>query len=135
MLWWPCHEVYKVIAWGCQKTGVVRVVWEPWQVYGFCATCISCICDFLHALTASGLSPRSPVPGHPSLAGEEEHQGKLPLEVCYLRHAFGLGEHYNSTKKLLFVADSDGDGSADDEQQQQQQPVAGEEEITDGQGI
>lgn len=30
--------------------------------------------------------------------------GKPPaLEVCYLQHAFGLGEHYNSTKKQRFV--------------------------------
>jgi hypothetical protein len=26
------------------------------------------------------------------------------LEICYLRHAFGLGEHYNSTKKALLGA-------------------------------
>ena len=37
-------------------------------------------------------------------AGEAEFSDKPALEVCYLRHAFGLGEHYNSTKKLLFGA-------------------------------
>jgi OTU domain-containing protein 6 len=25
------------------------------------------------------------------------------LTLCFLRHAYGLGEHYNSTKKLLFA--------------------------------
>lgn len=37
-------------------------------------------------------------------AGEGEFADKPPLEICYLRHAFGLGEHYNSTKKLLLGA-------------------------------
>jgi hypothetical protein len=32
-----------------------------------------------------------------SFAGEEE--GKS-LQLCYLRHAFGLGEHYNSVAAL-----------------------------------
>lgn len=29
-------------------------------------------------------------------AGDE----KGSLQLCYLRHAFGLGEHYNSVNKL-----------------------------------
>jgi hypothetical protein len=37
-------------------------------------------------------------------AGEGEDTDKPALEICYLRHAFGLGEHYNSTKKLLLGA-------------------------------
>lgn len=54
------------------------------------------------------------------VAGEGEFADKPALEVCYLRHAFGLGEHYNSTKKLLFgAADLQGDeeeeGSAEAE--------------------
>lgn len=34
----------------------------------------------------------------------EEFAGEGPtLTLCFLRHAFGLGEHYNSTRKLLFA--------------------------------
>ena len=36
----------------------------------------------------------------PILTLGEQHQGKPPLRVCYLRMAFALGEHYNSTTKL-----------------------------------
>jgi OTU domain-containing protein 6 len=36
--------------------------------------------------------------------GEEFKGNGPPLQLCYLKHAFGLGEHYNSTKKLLFAA-------------------------------
>eukprot|EP00878_Enallax_costatus_P033948 GHUV01037539.1.p1 GENE.GHUV01037539.1~~GHUV01037539.1.p1 ORF type:complete len:139 (+),score=40.62 GHUV01037539.1:473-889(+) len=38
-----------------------------------------------------------------SLGDEYAGDDKVALEVCYLRHAFGLGEHYNSTKKQRFV--------------------------------
>jgi OTU domain-containing protein 6 len=55
----------------------------------------------------------------PIKVGEQySGEGKpSPLELCYLRHAFGLGEHYNSTKKLLFAVDDyDADeGDGDDE--------------------
>lgn len=33
------------------------------------------------------------------------------LVVCYLRHAFGLGKHYNRTKRLLFGAHERGGGA------------------------
>jgi OTU domain-containing protein 6 len=34
----------------------------------------------------------------------EEHQGRgPPLQLCYLQHAFGLGQHYNSLKPLGFA--------------------------------
>lgn len=36
-------------------------------------------------------------------AGSQGGLGKLQL--CYLRHAFGLGEHYNSVKALTEVDD------------------------------
>lgn len=32
--------------------------------------------------------------------GQEHASSEPPLQVCYLRHAFGLGEHYNSLQKL-----------------------------------
>lgn len=39
--------------------------------------------------------------GLPSLTLGEEFNGSAdPLQVCYLRHAFGLGEHYNSLEAL-----------------------------------
>lgn len=39
-----------------------------------------------------------------SLGEEYAADDKQPaLELCFLRHAFGLGEHYNSTKKQRFV--------------------------------
>ncbi|KAF8065793.1 OTU5 [Scenedesmus sp. PABB004] len=42
--------------------------------------------------------------GMAALSVGDEHAGAAPpLEVCYLRHAFGLGEHYNSTKPARFV--------------------------------
>lgn len=48
-------------------------------------------------------------------AGEEEYADKPALEVCYLRHAFGLGEHYNSTKKLLLGALVEDEDEGDEE--------------------
>eukprot|EP00195_Chlamydomonas_chlamydogama_P017882 CAMPEP_0202896522 /NCGR_PEP_ID=MMETSP1392-20130828/5518_1 /ASSEMBLY_ACC=CAM_ASM_000868 /TAXON_ID=225041 /ORGANISM="Chlamydomonas chlamydogama, Strain SAG 11-48b" /LENGTH=366 /DNA_ID=CAMNT_0049581913 /DNA_START=53 /DNA_END=1153 /DNA_ORIENTATION=- len=48
--------------------------------------------------------------GMPPLSLGDEHQGNGCLEVCYLRHAFGLGEHYNSVEKL----GSSGDSAAQD---------------------
>jgi hypothetical protein len=54
-------------------------------------------------------------------AGEEEYADKPALEVCYLRHAFGLGEHYNSTKKLLLGALADDE---DDEESAEAEAVA-----------
>lgn len=37
--------------------------------------------------------------GMPLVVMGEGHPG-APLSVCYMRHAFGLGEHYNSTQPL-----------------------------------
>jgi len=38
--------------------------------------------------------------GMPTIRMGEAHGGKRPtLTVCYQRHAFGLGEHYNSTER------------------------------------
>eukprot|EP00775_Hariotina_reticulata_P010756 gene10756-10912_t len=54
----------------------------------------------------------------------EQYSGadKAPLlELCYLRHAFGLGEHYNSTKTLLFAVVDDDDDNDDDENELHQQ--------------
>lgn len=50
-------------------------------------------------------------------AGDGEFSDKPVLEICYLRHAFGLGEHYNSTKKLLLggLAGGAADGGDDEE--------------------
>lgn len=39
-----------------------------------------------------------------TLGDEYAGDDKPPaLEICYLRHAFGLGEHYNSTRQKRFV--------------------------------
>lgn len=56
--------------------------------------------------------------------GSECVEQQEPLVVCYLRHAFGLGEHYNSVKQQLIVPGSDNDDEDDveDQTQQQQQP-------------
>jgi hypothetical protein len=70
-----------------------------------------------------------------TIGDEFAGEGKAPaLEVCYVRHAFGLGEHYNSTKKARFVRFSiegeDGEqaaGDTGDKQQQQQQGEAEDE--------
>ncbi|WIA37258.1 hypothetical protein OEZ86_014203 [Tetradesmus obliquus] len=68
-----------------------------------------------------------------TIGDEFAGEGKAPpLEVCYLRHAFGLGEHYNSTKKARFVRFSlaedaeAGEEEAGDEQQQQQDSISGQ---------
>jgi hypothetical protein len=47
--------------------------------------------------------------------------------VCYLRHAFGLGEHYNSTKRLLPFSTVEGKGEEEEEQGEQVDAAAGEE--------
>ena len=38
--------------------------------------------------------------GMPTVTLGDEFAGKpaAPLTLCYMRHAFGLGEHYNSTE-------------------------------------
>jgi hypothetical protein len=59
-----------------------------------------------------------------SPAGEEEYADKPALEVCYLRHAFGLGEHYNSTKKLLLGALVDDEDDAVEESAEAPEVVA-----------
>jgi hypothetical protein len=78
--------------------------------------------------------------GMPTVTIGDEYagEGKAPaLELCYLRHAFGLGEHYNSTKKARFVRFSiegeEGEG-AGEQQQQQQQQQQGEEQDGDEAG-
>ena len=42
----------------------------------------------------------------------EGHPG-APLSICYMRHAFGLGEHYNSTQPLQTEPAGEGADSAD----------------------
>jgi len=45
----------------------------------------------------------------------EEHGG-APLTLCFLRHALGLGDHFNSTKKLLIaVGGEEEEGEEGDE--------------------
>jgi hypothetical protein len=39
----------------------------------------------------------------------------LLLQVCYLRHAFGLGDHYNSTKQRRVRFSGIGDSDDEDE--------------------
>ena len=41
--------------------------------------------------------------GMPLLIMGEDHPGPA-LKVCYMRHAFGLGEHYNSVQPLSSTA-------------------------------
>jgi hypothetical protein len=71
-----------------------------------------------------------------TIGDEFAGEGKAPaLEVCYLRHAFGLGEHYNSTKKARFVRFLlEGENGAGDKEQQQQQQQ-GEEESGDEEDV
>lgn len=48
----------------------------------------------------------------PTLELGEEYKGQGPtLRVCYLRHAYGLGEHYNSV-----VPDSGEEEGGDEEE-------------------
>lgn len=37
----------------------------------------------------------------PVQMGEEYASNRPPLQVCYLRHAYGLGEHFNSCGPML----------------------------------
>ncbi len=41
--------------------------------------------------------------GMPEVTLGDEFSSQGVLEVCYLRHAFGLGEHYNSVEALVKV--------------------------------
>lgn len=63
-------------------------------------------------------------------AGETDFADKPALEVCYLRHAFGLGEHYNSTKRLLPFSTVEGKGEEEGQEEEgegEQQEAVGEE--------
>lgn len=44
--------------------------------------------------------------GMPPVTLGEEHAGGGTLTLCYLRHAFGLGEHYNSVQPLEAAAEA-----------------------------
>ncbi|KAI8472716.1 MAG: hypothetical protein J3K34DRAFT_519584 [Monoraphidium minutum] len=46
--------------------------------------------------------------------GEGLGSGDDGLTLCFLRHAYGLGEHYNSTKKLLFAPGEAGADAAEE---------------------
>ena len=50
--------------------------------------------------------------GMPLVVMGEGHPG-APLSICYMRHAFGLGEHYNSTQPLLTEPVEEGADDAD----------------------
>ena len=50
--------------------------------------------------------------GMPLVVIGEGHPG-APLSICYMRHAFGLGEHYNSTQPLQTEPAGEGADSAD----------------------
>ncbi|GIL87437.1 hypothetical protein Vretimale_1658 [Volvox reticuliferus] len=41
--------------------------------------------------------------GMPPVTLGDEHAGEGVLQLCYLRHAFGLGEHYNSVVPLGYT--------------------------------
>ena len=43
----------------------------------------------------------------------EDHEGPA-LSLCFLRHALGLGDHYNSTRRLLFAPGACGGSDGDD---------------------
>ena len=51
--------------------------------------------------------------GMPLVVMGEGHPG-APLSICYMRHAFGLGEHYNSTQPLQTAPAGEGADSAAD---------------------
>lgn len=72
-----------------------------------------------------------------TLGDEFAGDGKPPaLELCYLRHAFGLGEHYNSTKKARFVRFSLGDqgeGDEPEEEEEEEEEEGGQEGDEQGQ--
>lgn len=54
--------------------------------------------------------------GMPVLEVGEEFKGTAPtLRLCYLRHAYGLGEHYNSVQQAVSVAE--GESEEDEEQE------------------
>ena len=56
----------------------------------------------MHAV-AGRLSPQVHSVGMPDVAFGEEYAGKSEgkcVHLAYLKHAFGLGEHYNSTTPL-----------------------------------
>jgi hypothetical protein len=50
----------------------------------------------------------------PQVLGEGFEAEGAGLKLCFLRHALGLGEHYNSTKRLLFAPGGEGTGRGDE---------------------
>jgi OTU domain-containing protein 6 len=48
----------------------------------------------------------------------EQFRGASPsLRVCYLRHAYGMGEHYNSLVAAPVAANEDDSGGEDEEEE------------------
>lgn len=58
--------------------------------------------------------------GMPVQTVGEEYREEGRLTVCYLRHAFGLGDHYNSTKVGIVGADAEEVTEEDDDEEQRE---------------
>jgi hypothetical protein len=48
-------------------------------------------------------TPTCPIRPPPQVLGESFEPEGSGLKLCFLRHALGLGAHYNSTRRLLFA--------------------------------
>ncbi len=59
------------------------------------------------------------------LALGEEFADNGTLQVCYLRHAYGLGEHYNSVKPSVLAGMGHSEDHSDefDEQSEEAEPA------------
>jgi OTU domain-containing protein 6 len=68
--------------------------------------------------------------GMPLLTLGDEYAGEgSTLEVCYLRHAFGLGEHYNSVEPLQ----QEGGGGGEEEEEGVEEEQQGQQLQQQGQ--
>ncbi|KAH7619635.1 hypothetical protein Ndes2526B_g06617 [Nannochloris sp. 'desiccata'] len=52
---------------------------------------------------------------------EFKEQGGPTLQLCYLRHAYGLGEHYNSVKHRPKKVTFEGDSSSSEEEEEEEE--------------
>jgi OTU domain-containing protein 6 len=52
---------------------------------------------------------------------EFKEQGGPTLQLCYLRHAYGLGEHYNSVKHRPKKVTFEGDSSTSEEEEEEEE--------------
>uniref|UniRef100_A0A8C4M1M5 ubiquitinyl hydrolase 1 n=1 Tax=Equus asinus TaxID=9793 RepID=A0A8C4M1M5_EQUAS len=91
-----CDDIVNTTAWGGQLEVVVKIE----LIHVKCLQCLVTLRALSHILQTPIEIIQADSP--PIVVGEE--YPKNPLILVYMRHAYGLGEHYNSVTQLVNTA-------------------------------